>query len=112
MKDFKIDTIHLENYKKYKELNLSFHSQFTLIIGENGSGKTSILDAIATILGGYLQAFKEILPKERHSILKKDINLDIIDKDENITTKYNTPVITKGAFSINNDFIPIERIRQ
>lgn len=110
--NFHINTINIKNYKKYDSLNLNFNNNFMLIIGENGSGKTSVLDAIATLLGGYLQAFKNIPAKERHSILKSDIKLDIIDKDENISVKYNIPVTISGVCSINDDSVNIQRVGQ
>jgi predicted ATP-binding protein involved in virulence len=110
--NFHIDSIHIENYKKYSSLDIKLEKKFMLIIGENGSGKTSVLDAIATLLGGYLQAFKDIPSAERHSITKSDIKLDIIDKDENIVVKYNTPVIVSGICNINGNHVNIKRIRQ
>ncbi len=109
---FHIDTINIINYKKYTSLNLNFNHQFMLIIGENGSGKTSVLDAIATFLGGYLQAFKEISSAQRHSIIKSDIKIEIIDKDDNISVKYHTPVVIDGKCNINNDLINIKRVRK
>jgi len=109
---FHISRIHIENYKKYTSLDIELKKNFMLIIGENGSGKTSVLDAIATLLGGYLQAFKDIPSTERHSITKSDIKLDIIDRDENISVKYNTPVAIAGICNINATNINIRRIRQ
>ena len=110
--NFHINNINIVNYKKYTSLNLNLNNQFMLIIGENGSGKTSVLDAIATLLGGYLQAFKDISSVERHSITKSDIKLEIIDKDENISVKYHTPVEIIGTYIINKENINIKRIRQ
>ena len=110
--NFHIDSIHIENYKKYTSLDIKLKKNFMLIIGENGSGKTSVLDAIATLLGGYLQAFKDIPSSERHSITKSDIKLDIIDKNENIVVKYNTPVIISGICNINGNNVNIKRIKQ
>ena len=110
--NFHIDKINIKNYKKYTSLNLTLKNNFMLIIGENGSGKTSVLDAIATLLGGYLQAFKDISSSERHSITKSDIKLEIIDVDENISVKYNTPVEVSGEFSINSKIVNTKRIRQ
>ena len=107
-----ISNINIENYKKFDSLKLDFKNQFTLIIGENGSGKTSVLDAIATLLGGYLQAFSDISSAERHSISKSDIKLDIIDIDENISVKYNTPVTVSGMCSIYGKNVNIKRVRQ
>ncbi|MEA3288858.1 MAG: AAA family ATPase [Campylobacterota bacterium] len=110
--NFHIDNINIKNYKKYTSLNLTLNNNFMLIIGENGSGKTSVLDAIATLLGGYLQAFKDISSVERHSITKSDIKIEIIDIDENISVKYHTPVEIGGSFNINDSSININRIRQ
>lgn len=109
---FHIDSIHIENYKKYDLLDIKLKNDFMLIIGENGSGKTSVLDAIATLLGGYLQAFKDISSVERHSIIKSDIKLEIIDKNDNISVKYHTPVIIDGKCNINNNPIKIRRVRR
>jgi predicted ATP-binding protein involved in virulence len=110
--NFHINNINIVNYKKYTSLKLDLNNKFMLIIGENGSGKTSVLDAIATLLGGYLQAFKDISSVERHSITKSDIKLEIIDKDENISVKYHTPVEISGTCLINKENINIKRIRQ
>jgi predicted ATP-binding protein involved in virulence len=47
----RIDRLELRNFKKFAELDLSLHPQFTLLIGDNGAGKTSVLDALAVALG-------------------------------------------------------------
>ncbi len=110
--NFYIESILVKNYKKFDDLYLDFTNQFTLIIGENGSGKTSVLDAIATLLGGYLHTFKDISSAQRHSIAKRDIKLDIFDYDNNISVKYNTPVIISGTCKLDNKIVPIKRLRQ
>jgi predicted ATP-binding protein involved in virulence len=43
----KITHLRLENFRKFKTLELDLDPNFTLLVGENGSGKTSILDALA-----------------------------------------------------------------
>jgi predicted ATP-binding protein involved in virulence len=50
----RIDRLELRNFKKFAELDLSLHPQFTLLIGDNGAGKTSVLDALAVALGVWL----------------------------------------------------------
>ncbi len=50
----RIDRLELRNFKKFAAFELNLHPQFTLLIGENGAGKTSVLDAIAVALGVWL----------------------------------------------------------
>jgi predicted ATP-binding protein involved in virulence len=50
----RIDKLRLRNFKKFSELTLELHPQFSLLVGENGSGKTSILDALSVALGVWL----------------------------------------------------------
>ena len=41
-----LENISLRNFKNYEALNLSFSPQINCLVGENGSGKTNLLDAI------------------------------------------------------------------
>lgn len=43
----RIDRLQLQNFRKFSELTLDLHPQFTLLVGGNGSGKTTILEALA-----------------------------------------------------------------
>lgn len=49
-----IEKIEIKNFKGIEQLDINFSKRFNLIIGNNGFGKTSILDAIATVLGGFV----------------------------------------------------------
>lgn len=49
-----IDSIRIKNFKGFEESTFTFNDRFTVIIGNNGSGKTSILDALAVAAGCYL----------------------------------------------------------
>lgn len=39
-------TLHLRNFRKHKETNLTFSNKLNLIVGSNGAGKTTILESI------------------------------------------------------------------
>ncbi|MFY7910419.1 MAG: DNA replication/repair protein RecF, partial [Emticicia sp.] len=41
-----LEKIYLSNFKNYEEANFTFSSQVNCIVGENGSGKTNLLDAV------------------------------------------------------------------
>ncbi len=49
-----VKQIYIKNFKGFEECNFTFNDRFTVIIGNNGSGKTSVLDAIAVAVGCYL----------------------------------------------------------
>jgi len=41
-----IENISLVNFKNFAEINLEFHSKLNCFVGDNGAGKTNLLDAI------------------------------------------------------------------
>ncbi len=50
----KIKELHLQNFRCFESLNINFHPSLTVLVGENGSGKSSILDAISIAFGRVL----------------------------------------------------------
>ncbi|MEM1415760.1 MAG: AAA family ATPase [Myxococcota bacterium] len=42
----RIDSLQLRNFRGFRELDLRLHPQLTVLIGENGSGKSSIVRAL------------------------------------------------------------------
>jgi len=50
-------SLSLNNFRKYKDLNVSFNSGLNLLVGENDSGKTAIIDAIKYVLHTQSQEF-------------------------------------------------------
>ena len=50
----RIDRLTVSNFKRFKEETFEFHPQFTLVVGDNGAGKTAVLDALRIGVGAYL----------------------------------------------------------
>lgn len=48
----------LHNFRRYGSAQFQFHPQFTVLIGNNGAGKTTVLDALAMMLNTYFQGAK------------------------------------------------------
>lgn len=48
-----IKKIHIQNFKGFADLELSFNPRMTVLIGDNGAGKTSVLDAMSFVLGTF-----------------------------------------------------------
>ena len=47
-----LDSIQLTNYRNYSKQNLRFNNGVNVFLGENGQGKTNLLDAIYTLTKG------------------------------------------------------------
>jgi len=69
----KIHRLKLWNYKKFIDASFQFHPNFTVLIGENATGKTSILDAISILLGCYL--FRSGIDIGRSGIRKNEARM-------------------------------------
>ena len=52
-----IERLRLKNFRCYDELDIAFEPKLTVIVGENGKGKTAIFDALAIALEPYLRSF-------------------------------------------------------
>lgn len=93
----KLSNISIENFRGYKKLDLDLHSDFNLIIGDNGSGKTALLEAITVAIGAFFLGIKDI--SSRH-ILSKDIHIKTFDDNEEYL--FPVKVIAKGEINGNN----------
>lgn len=67
----KINQISISNFKLFADDEFKFHPSFNLVVGVNGSGKTSLLRAVAVALGGWA-----------HAYIKNSKNYRPIDDDE------------------------------
>ena len=55
----RVDRLELRNFRCFPEMSIDFHEQLTVIVANNGQGKTAILDAIAIALGPFVGAFDD-----------------------------------------------------
>lgn len=53
----KLERIKLTNFRCYPELEVELHPQVTVLVAENGQGKTTLLDAIRIAMWPYLGSF-------------------------------------------------------
>ena len=59
MKVVYITKLYLENFRCYDKFEIDFDKELTVIVAENGQGKTAILDAVAIAMGPYLSCFSD-----------------------------------------------------
>jgi predicted ATP-binding protein involved in virulence len=49
--------IHLQNFRCFESFDFELHPEFTLVVGVNGSGKTSLLEGLAVALDAWFLGF-------------------------------------------------------
>ena len=59
----KLSRVDLSNFRCFERLSVSFASDLTVLVGNNGAGKTAILDAVAYALGSILSRLPGIKGK-------------------------------------------------
>jgi predicted ATP-binding protein involved in virulence len=94
----KIHQLEVTNFKQFSSLSLDLHPQFTLLVGENGAGKTSILDALAIALSIWLAQEKpdSSLQNSSRNILPGEIHLRADQIGDRIQFREIKPVIIKA----------------
>ncbi|MDE1309341.1 AAA family ATPase [Vibrio aestuarianus subsp. cardii] len=85
-KKLRLDSLSLFNFRRFRDLTIKFDEKLTVIIGDNGAGKTSFADAVANVFSW----FNNNLEKENVSgnyIKQTDVNVKATDFSE-ITCKF------------------------
>jgi len=107
----RIDRVEIENFKKFSDYTLDLHPQFTLLVGDNGTGKTTILDALAIAAGIWLVNSPDTtLNNSRRNILPSEIRLEAIESDTITQFIERKPVQIKAIGTINSQ--PLQWLRQ
>lgn len=70
----RLDRLHIKNFRCYEDATFDFQPGFNLVVGVNGSGKTSLLSAVA-------QSFNDIFGSVGHPMTLSD--------DEDVRTVIN-----------------------
>lgn len=75
---FKLDRLELTEFRRYRALSIEFEKNLTVIIGENGAGKTSIVESIARTLSWFGSRLIKANSNGQH-VLDADINVNAND---------------------------------
>lgn len=89
----RIDRLHVENFRKFANNDFEFNPFFNLIIGENGAGKTSILEALAVAVGSWLLGIRG---QDSRHIKKRDIRREAQFIGKRFVFKEFAPVIVNA----------------
>ena len=88
----RIDCLRLKNFKGFKERELLFHPQFNLVVGENGTGKTSLLDALSIAAGSW---FLGIPGVDTRHIRQEEVRLEAFEAEAVTTWESQYPCIVE-----------------
>lgn len=99
----RIETLYLKNFRNVQEQTYTFNPHFTVLIGINGRGKSTWLNAMRVACGAYLLAIPETT--------KRHIVTDEIRQSSNGFIIQHTPVIVeaKGYFPESPDLVTWRR---
>ncbi len=91
----RIDHLDVENFKKFTKQSFDLNPHFTLLVGDNGSGKTSILDALSIAAGIWLVEPPDSTLYGRN-ILPAEIRLEAERRGDRIQFHERRPVIVEA----------------
>ncbi len=95
----RISNIKIENFRCFQNLSVKFDSQMNVIAGNNGAGKSSILDAVSIGIGSFFLGIDEA---STPSIHKSDVRFvsyevgSVIDRQPQFPVKIECNGIVKG----------------
>lgn len=91
--------IKLHNFRGFSDMELDFHKELTLIVGVNGSGKTSILEGIAIAMSSLFVKMDGLVARK---IDKEQAHLKsyTLGSSQDVQAQY--PVIVEGTALIEN----------
>ncbi len=93
-----LERISLENFKRYERFEMDFESGLCGILGRNGSGKSTIFEAVFFALYGESQGKKELLKTSNSAgNLKVVLEFSIEDKSYRVTREFRGRALTAYA---------------
>ncbi len=94
----RIDSLELINFRGFENKSLTLHPNFTLFIGDNGSGKTSVLDGLAVAAAIWLVDPPDSkLAGSRREILVSEIRLEAEARGDRLQFREKRPVLIKAS---------------
>ncbi len=103
----KINSIALENFRCFKQYEISFAEKTTVLFGKNGTGKTTLMNSIKTAMSFVFSKYKD--KNEKLELLGNtpDLHLANLSKTDafidSSTKFYSYPITIECKANINNN---------
>src|SRR4051812_37960321 len=73
MTSLRLKSLTLQNFRCFESCDIEFHPELTVLVAENGKGKTALLDAASLALSAFVNA---LTPAERlRKLERSDVRL-------------------------------------
>ncbi len=89
----KIKKLELNNFRPFRHLDLDFTNRLTVLVGINGAGKTSVLDALAILLSRLIGRIRSSHGTGRF-FTESDIHLGTTETNNTIEIIFNNHKVT------------------
>jgi predicted ATP-binding protein involved in virulence len=108
-----IKEILIQNFKGFEKEEFKFDSKFNVAIGNNATGKSTLLQAVQVVLGGYLQCLDIPGTKSNRRQFKPNESFVKWDSTKKDYVKNNKPTLisTEVLFSISPNPIKWTRLK-
>jgi len=95
----KIKEIDIKNFHGFDDKQFRFDDSFTVLIGENATGKTAVLDALSVAIGSFLLGIDEV---DARNIRSDEVRLKQIEHGNLINIEPQYPVTIKSTAIFND----------
>ena len=102
--------LHISNFKMFEKITLEFKPGFNLLLGDNGVGKTTVLEAATVAVSGFLAGMEDVSTR---NIYKDDIHYQIVKDNNGIPNKlYKEPVEVESTLNYDGSDYTWSRVKK
>ncbi len=103
----KLNQLSVSNFRCYKNRNFNFHPEVNLIVGQNATGKTAVLDAVSIAIASWLIGFKK--KNDKKNLEQTDATLTYVEREGEAQFIEAWPVTVSATGCVNEKEISWER---
>ena len=102
-----LKSLELSNFRGFENISISFNDNLTVVVGKNGSGKSTVLEAAAIAVGTFTAAMDGL---QNYGIKKDDAHLRYYKLGSNIDVQPQFPVSVKAEGIVDGKEVSWERM--
>jgi predicted ATP-binding protein involved in virulence len=106
--NMRIDTLRVQNFRGFAEREFGLHPQFNILIGDNATGKTAALEALAVAMSTWFQGIEGAAPR---GVREEDVRLVGRGFDGDYTFEQQYPVVIEADGQVSGEWVSWRSIR-